>query len=798
MDIKHTTLEFLMKKVLLLTIFTLFIFSFSYAKGPEPTPNPSSRGIVKGTVIDADSREPLAGYRVMVEHTTVGAITNHKGEFTINKAPIGNHTIMATGVAYKPQRKTIDIQANQTHEVDFELEETILEMGAIVVTGSSTPHVYEDQPVRTEVIPRKLIEQKEAINLAEALDGHTGVQIENDCQNCNFTQVRIIGMDGKYTELLIDGDPVMSTLAGVYGLEHFPEEMVDQIEIVKGGGSALYGGGAVAGTINLITRRPVMDRINVRYTGGLFMGKADGLDESNMTSDHSLGAVAEIVSHDYKSGGYVFASSRQRNPYDHNGDGYSELGKIVQQSVGFNYYVDLVEEGELFINLHHIHENRRGGNRFDLPPHEADIAEASEHTRWGGSFKWTHRLNSQFDYRLISSFALTDRDSYYGGVFEDTTDAARLEALKAYGKTNNPLYFLGGTANYELDGQLITAGVQLKTENVKDNSVKNDSYHIDQTFSNVGIFVQDNMHFLDNALEMIVGVRMDKHSELEDPVFSPRVTARYLFDNGLNFRLAFGTGFKAPQPFDEDFHLEAIDGAQKIIRNAPGLKAEYSYNVSGGIDYNGYWGDTPILFAATGFYTNLSDAFSIEYVGMEKEIRLYNRVNADQAYVAGFEADFGLRPIDDLELRFGMLFKQSEYEQENPDFEGQEGADKFFRTPDLSGNFRASYDVTHDFNIFAFAKFLAEAYVPHELPPLPGEEDPQLLLKLSDTYFILDLGASYEFDLNGTTDMRVSVGCKNVLDAYQKDLDSGVDRDAAYIYGPALPRYGYIGNQFTF
>ena len=781
-------------------ILTLFTFSFAYAKGPEPspTPNPAARGVVKGTVIDADSREPLAGYRVMVEHTTVGAITNRKGEYIIHKAPVGTQVIMATGVAYKPERQTIEVKANETHEVNFELEETILEMGAIVVTGSSTPHVYEDQPVRTEVIPRKLIEQKEAINLADALDGHTGVQVENDCNNCNFTQVRIIGMDGKYTELLIDGDPVMSTLAGVYGLEHFPEEMVDQIEIVKGGGSALYGGGAVAGTINLITRRPVMDRINVRYTGGLFMGKSEGLDQSNMVSDHSLGAVAELVSHDYKSGGYVYASARHRNPYDHNGDGYSELGKITQETVGFNYYVDLVEDGELFVNLHHIHENRRGGNRFDLPSHEADIAEALVHNRWGGSFKWTHRINSKFDYRLVTSFALTDRDSYYGGVFEDYSDESRLEALKAYGKTNNPLYFAGATANYDLDGQLITAGVQLKTENVKDNSVKNEFYAIDQTFSNVGIFVQDNMHFLDNALEMIVGIRMDKHSELEDPVFSPRVTARYLFDNGLNFRLAFGTGFKAPQPFDEDFHIEAIDGDQRVIRNAPGLKAEHSYNISGGIDYNGFWGDTPILFALTGFHTNLSDAFAIEYVGEEDGIRLFNRVNADNATVTGFEADFGVRPIDDLELRAGVSYKQAEYDHENPDFEGQEGAKKFFRTPDLSGNFRASYDVTHDFNLFLLAKFLGEAYVPHELPPLEGEEDPQLILEKSDSYFVLDLGASYEFDLNGTTDMKISIGCKNVLDAYQDDLDFGVDRDPAYLYGPALPRYGYIGTQLTF
>jgi outer membrane receptor for ferrienterochelin and colicins len=799
-----------MKRALLLLTLILLTFSNILAKGPSPTPNPKPRGIIKGTVIDAESKEPLPGLRVMIEHTTVGAITNHKGEFTIKKAPVGSQIIMATGVAYKAEKKEIEIKPNETIHIDFELKVTILELGAIVVTGSSTPHVYEDQPVRTEVIPRKLIEQKEAVNLAQALDGHTGVQVENDCNNCNFTQVRIIGMDGKYTELLIDGDPVMSTLAGVYGLEHFPEEMVDQIEIVKGGGSALYGGGAVAGTINLITRRPVMDRINVRYMGGLNMGMADikptsdmGMadDEpkSDMSSDHNLGAVAELVSNDYKSGAYVFASSRQRNPYDHNGDGFSELGKIVQQSLGFNYYADLIEEGELFINLHHIHENRRGGNDFELPPHEADVAEALEHTRWGGSFKWTQRVSSEFDYRLITSFALTDRDSYYGGTFGDSTDAGKLSALGLYGKTTNPLYFVGATANYSLDGHLITSGVQYKTENVKDNSVNNPTYAIDQTFSNIGIFVQDNVHFLENsALEMIFGIRMDKHSELEDPVFSPRVTARYLFESGLNFRAAFGTGFKAPQPFDEDFHIEAINGGQKVIRNAPGLTAENSYNISTGIDYNGYWGDIPILFAATGFYTNLSDAFSIEYFEDDEGIDVYHRVNADKAHVVGVEADFGIRPNSIFELRIGAMYKQASYDHEHPDFVGQAGADKFLRTPDFSANFRASAAITDHFNLYAFVKFLGQAYVPHTLPPLTGSNDPVLELKESDSYLVLDLGAAYEFHLNGTTEMKLSFGVKNILDSYQKDLDFGVNRDPAYVYGPSMPRYAFIGTQLSF
>jgi outer membrane receptor for ferrienterochelin and colicins len=328
---------------------------------------------IRGKVVDASTGEPLMGANVFIEHTTIGCATNVSGEYHISKAPIGDFYLVASMIGYRMEHKVVTVSPNKVTIIDFELQPTILEMGAIVVTGTGTPHIYEDNPVRTVVIPRRLIERKQSLNLAEALSFATGIRVENDCQNCNFSQVRILGLDGKYSQILIDGDPVVSSLAGVYGLEQIPEEMIDQIEIVKGGGSSLYGGGAVAGVINMITRRPVTNEVRLRY-----LRNSIGHD-----FDQRVGATAEFVNTSITSGGYIFGSTRQRNPYDHNGDGYSELGELTNESLGFNWYLQPLETGEFYIHLHRIHEKRRGGNKFDLPVHEAeDLADILLQTRW--------------------------------------------------------------------------------------------------------------------------------------------------------------------------------------------------------------------------------------------------------------------------------------------------------------------------------------------------------------------------------------------------------------------------------
>lgn len=112
-------------------------------------------------------------------------------------------------------------------------------MSQVVVTGKNTLHLYWNISVKSEIVPRKLLQQQSACNLAQVLGLQTGVIVENNCNKCNFWQVRILGFDGKYSQILIDGDPVVSSVGGVYRLKHYPQEMIKHIEIVNGGGSSL-------------------------------------------------------------------------------------------------------------------------------------------------------------------------------------------------------------------------------------------------------------------------------------------------------------------------------------------------------------------------------------------------------------------------------------------------------------------------------------------------------------------------------------------------------------------------------
>ena len=117
----------------------------------------------------------------------------------------------------------------------------------IVVSASRTAVTRRKSPGLVQVMTSELIEQAQAVSLADALPFQPGVRVENNCQNCGFSQVRINGLDGNYSQILMDSRPVFSALAGVYGLEHIPANMIDRIEVLRGGGSALYGSSAVEG-----------------------------------------------------------------------------------------------------------------------------------------------------------------------------------------------------------------------------------------------------------------------------------------------------------------------------------------------------------------------------------------------------------------------------------------------------------------------------------------------------------------------------------------------------------------------
>lgn len=743
----------------------------------------SSINTITGKVIDYETGEPLFGANIMVANTNLGAATNSAGEFFLTIDGRKDVQLIISMVGYQRIEEKVEVGSTYPKQMEFKLRPGIVEMGSIVVTGTNTPHLYSDVPVKTEIINRLSIERKHAVNLAEALNLQTGLLVDNECNNCNFTQVKILGFDGKYSQILIDGDPVVSSLGGVYGLEHYPREMIEQIEIVKGGGSSLYGAGAISGTVNLITRRPSFNQTRIGYLGSSISG----------AFDQQLGAVAELVSNDGRTGAFIFGSTRNRNPYDRNNDGFTELGTLKQETIGFNFYHRPSSTNEIKLSIHRIHEDRRGGSDLDKPIHESRIGEWTEHFKWGGKLAWSHNINNKFDYKINYSFSILNRDSYYGGLSENTPEG-RLEALNYYGYSENQLHNGGIQANYRLDDHTIIAGFQFLRDELLDKSVSSEAYYIDEVFTNYGFYLQDEWSLDENKdLLLVYGLRVDKHSGLENAIVSPRVNLKYELFDGMILRAGYTTGFKAPQIFDEDLHICGLEGEQRIIRNDPDLKEERSHSFSAGLEFQNFIGNVPLLAGVTAFYTKLNDAYAEEFVKSESTFDLWRRINSDGAQVMGIEIDLGVKPTSDIEFRGGLTYKQNQYDENLPDFDTK----NFLKTPDLFGHMFIIYNIGKNLELFSGLKYTGSMYMPHEIV-VEDADEPELLLKTTPDFFVLDAGLSINLNIINDFKTKVSVGIKNITNAYQKDLDWGINRDPGYVYGPSQPRTFYLGIDTSF
>ena len=375
---------------------------------------------IYGHVIDRNSGEHLPYIVVMLKGTTIGVTTENTGHYMMRNVPEGNFTVEVSAIGYKTQTREVNVRKGKSYEINFTLEEDHVQIEGVIVSATRSETTRKMSPTLVNVVGMDVYNKTNATTVAQGLSFQPGVRVENNCQNCGFQQVRINGLDGQYTQILIDSRPIFSALAGVYGIEQLPANMVDRVEVMRGGGSALFGSSAIAGTINIITKEPVRNSATVSHT----TTSIGGTSAFHNTTDIN----ASIVSEDNKLGLAVFGQNTSKDAWDANGDGFTELSTISGQTVGFRGYIKTGLYSKLTAEYHHLEEFRRGGDNLDLPPHEAMIAEQTDHSiNTGGlKFDWfskdqKHRLNTFVSLQHIN------RDSYYGAgkdpnAYGNTTD----------------------------------------------------------------------------------------------------------------------------------------------------------------------------------------------------------------------------------------------------------------------------------------------------------------------------------------------------------------------------------------
>lgn len=688
--------------------------------------------------------------------------------------------------------------------------ESIHELDPLKVsTATRTSRLAADAPIRTELLGREIFSVAGVRDLAGAIDYIPGARVENNCQNCGTTEVQLLGLGAGYNRLLIDGQPLFSGLASVYGLEHIPTAFIERVEVVKGGASALYGPGAVAGVINILPHEPVVSGIDAELS-----------HESINGEPSSAGvAVLDWVDRDQRLAGTLFGERRVAEAVDLNNDGFSDLTRKDFATVGTHFWAYPGSSGRMSGHYVYTWEERRGGDRFDLRPHETQVTEQLEHRWHRGGLSWEASPGSTFFYRLSASVSQVARDSYYGGVGPEALpgtpghnpDAYR-EAIKAarllYGYTETMRYWLDSFFEYRLPEHTISWGLQLQRDEIFDE--KRDDQNrslrldgsvagsrgedplIDGSFQNPGFYFQDEWD--PTARWTVVGgLRVDWHSELDGEVVSPRIAVRHTLNENWTLRASVASGFRAPEVFDEDFHVEVFEDPTRT-RNAPDLREEKSWSYAAGFLWRPNLAEEGLEIDAEFFHTDIRDTFHVpDVVHIDDAGNAHKlRRNAGGSSVSGFEINSRYRFSPALSIEGGLSFVDARFDEPPEVLTGVTEA-RYLKSPHWSGVAQLNY-ANEDF----VDLFLGLVYTG---PMIAVHESAGRLNRDTGHFFVLDLTATRHFPLGSGANaphLDITAGVRNLLDERQEDLTTGPTRDPNYVYGPRSPRSYFVSTRLHF
>ncbi|MCG9971330.1 TonB-dependent receptor [Christiangramia crocea] len=758
---------------------------------------------VSGLVTEDERPIPFAN--IFISGTSTGTSADIKGNFSISLKPEKVElTIQAIG--FKTKKISIDPQDYIEKKLNIHLTEDALGLDQVVVSATRNRINLKEAPVIVNVLNSKLFNATQSVSVAETLNFQPGVRVETNCQNCGFTQVRLNGLDGSYTQVLINSRAVFSALNSVYGLEQIPTSILDRVEVVRSGGSALFGSNAIAGTVNIITKEPVLNTWNVSGNMSLIDGKIP---------DRTLNVTGSVVTEDLNSGVTIYGMNRDRAAYDANGDGFTEITELTNNTLGAKAFMKPNETSKLTLDLTALKEYRRGGDRLELAPHLTDITEELDHNTIIGGLTYdlsNREMTNNFSFYVSGQH--TDRKSYYGGLGGGRTAQDSITASNAYGNTKD-VSFLSGfqyTRNFE-NNDVLTTGLEYNLSNTRDD-IAGYKRFIDQEVNSYSAFAQYEWKPLE-SFTALLGTRLDhvnvlgdyrvetieRNSEIDQTVLSPRLTLLYDITEELQFRGGYARGFRAPQAFNEDLHISSVGGEPQFVILSDDLETEFSNAYTASFNYSKSINKLQTDFLLEGFYTELENPFTTVSTGASlpngsilKEVR-----NGSGAYVTGTNFEIGISPSSDLTFQLGGTYQKSIYKEDQVLYEAVASNDseedvivsEFVRNPDFYGYF--------NFNTSPFEGFSADltgTYTGEMTIPKVVNANGFLELRRSPSFVDVNLKLTQHIDITENFHINLSTGVQNAFNSYQDDFDSGPTRDSDYIYGPSRPRTFFFGIKF--
>lgn len=662
---------------------------------------------ISGTVSSQETPLPFAN--VVIKKATKGTVADTNGKFTIENLIPGAYIIEASFTGYTSLKRKITI-IDQNEIVNFNLEEAKL-LDEVVVTGTLKQVRRMESPVPVEVYSPVFLKKNPAPNIFESLQTVNGVRPQINCSVCNTGDIHINGLEGPYTLVLIDGMPIVSGLSTVYGLSGIPSSLIDQVEIVKGPASSLYGSEAVGGLINVITKHP--------DNAPLFFFDSFMTDWEEYNLDLGLKTNVGNKANMLLGVNYYNYS----NPIDNNNDNFTDVTLQDRISVFQKWSFKRKNNRVFSLAGRYFYEDRWGGEMQWTPQYRGGTEVYGE-SIYTSRFEIIGNYQLPIQERVNFQFSYSDHDQ--NSVYGDSPYLAQQRigfgqlTWDLSNEKNDWLFGIAGRYNYYNDNTSVTE-------------------EPDKVFI-PSVFVQ-NEFSLNNKHKLLLGARYD-YDERHGSIFTPRIAYRFKPTEDDIFRLNAGTGFRVVNLFTEEH--AALTGSRDVIINEK-LKPEQSYNININYLKKFYTKKGHILgLDVSAWYTYFTNAILPDYDTNPNQV-IYENLNG-RATSIGASVNFDAVLTNNFKALVGFTI------QEVAQMENGVKVQQI-----LTEKYSGTWSLTYNIPKYNFAiDYTGNLYGPMRLPVL-GDLDPRK--EQSPLWSIQNI----QFTYKGLTNFEFYGGVKNLL-----------------------------------
>jgi len=589
--------------------------------------NSNSQNIVVIKVIDAESTEAIINASVTGKGFRIGAVTDTLGVAKL-VFPTGLNELFVSHVAYEGKKIPFTVPVTDTMIIELEPQEE----EEVVIQSTRSSRTIRDIPTRVEFIAGEELDEKANMkpgDIRMVLTESTGIQTQQTSATSANSSIRIQGLDGRYTQLLKDGFPLYAGMSSGLGLLQTPPLDMKQFEVIKGSASTLYGGGAIAGLVNLISNTPTQGR-ELKFH----------LDATSAGGLNTSGFYGEKYG---KTGMTVFASRNSNAPYDPADIGLTAIPKFERYTINPKFFAYFNGRTTLSAGVNITYEDRTGGDIDYIKKNKpSGFYENNNTDRYSSQVKLEYLFNNRNHLTIKNSFSRFQRViTSPGYVFNGTQDASFSEL--AYVSTREKMEWI--------------TGVNLVTDNFKERQLTAIP-HRDYKQLTAGVFLQNNWK-LSEQFHLETGIRGDNVKDYGF-VLLPRVSALIRFSPKLSSRIGGGLGYKTPSVFTEESERLQYRDVLPIDDNVN--KLEKSYGINADINYKTKFADGEVSFSINHlfFYTRITDPLLLQPTG---GVYRFNNVNG-HFDSRGMETNVKLGYAD-FKLFLGYTFTQANLHQGN-------------------------------------------------------------------------------------------------------------------------------------